>query len=321
MKSLDVANIDVVGGSSALDERLSADGYLFFRGVLDKSSIALVRDAYVAALRRRQLLGLDSDKHWTGNRPSDYKSRLNELHNDRIWERFVASPQINSLLTKILGDEPWWIPVSEYRAVLPVEDLGNRDIRLYAHQDSYFTGKLGFRTLWIPLCEIDDRMGGLALAPGMHNRGLLHDIAKPPSYNIPSDAVPQSAWRGGPYSPGDLVMFHQDMPHSGLVNQSDGIRMSMDLRCQRKSDPHPIVGTLTGLNQNELAIQLNSAEIVQLAVDETTYFWNFDGGPRLTPAEAAAVMPPGCEVVAERHGAVASVVRLNSSERARRIFQ
>src|SRR5260370_15307926 len=116
-------------------------------------------------------------------------------------------------------------------------------------------------------------------------------------------------------------MIHRDMPHSCLVNGSDGIRMSMDLRCQRKSDPHPIVGTLTGLNQNELTIQLNSAEIVRLAVDETTHFWNFDGGPRLTPAEAAAVMPPGCEVVAERHGAVASVVRLNSSQSARGAFQ
>jgi hypothetical protein len=94
----------------------------------------------------------------------------------------------------------------------------------------------------------------------------------------------------------------------------------MDLRCQRKSDPHPILGTLTGLTQNELTIQLNSAESVRLAVDETTYFWNFDGGPRLMPAEAATVMPPGSQVFAERNGAVASVVRLNSSERARRIF-
>src|SRR5882757_4330479 len=154
-------------------------------------------------------------------------------------------------------------------------------------------------------------MNALALAPGMHKRGLLHDIANPPSYNIPLDALPESAWRAGPYSPGDLVMFYQDMPHSGLVNRSEGIRMSMDLRCQRKSDPHPIVGTLTGLTQNELTIQLNSAEIVQLAVDETTHFWNFDGGPRLTPAEAATILTPGCEVVAQPDGAVASVVRPN----------
>src|SRR5258706_827162 len=293
MKSLDVANIDVAGGSSALDERLLADGYLFFRDVLDKSAVALVRDAYVAALRRRQLLRPDSDRHWTGNRPADYKGRLNELHDDGVWQRFVASPQIISVITKILGDEPWWIPVSEYRGVLPVDDLGDRDIRLYAHQDSYYTGKFGFRTLWIPLCEIDDQMGGLALAPGMHTRGLLHDIAKPPSYHIPPDAVPLSEWRSASYSPGDLVMFHQDMPHSGLVNRSEGIRMSMDLRCQRASDPHPIVGTLTGLNQNELTIQPNSAEIVRLAIDQTTYFWNFDGGTRLTQAEAATVMPPG----------------------------
>ena len=320
MKYLDVANVDVAGGSAALDERLSADGYLFFRDVLDKASVALVRDAYVAALRRRQLLGLDSDTRWTGNRPADYKSRVNELHNDGVWQRFVATPQINSVLTKILDDEPWWIPVSEYRGVLPAEGSDVRN-HLYAHQDSYYTGKLGFRTLWIPLNEIDDRMGGLALAPGMHKRGLLHDIANPPSYNIPLDALPESAWRAGPYSPGDLVMFHQDMPHSGLVNRSDGIRMSMDLRCQRKSDPHPILGTLTGLNQNELTIQLNSAESVRLAVDETTYFWNFDGGPRLTPAEAATVMPPGSQVLAERNGAVAAVVRLNSLERARRSFQ
>src|SRR5260370_16656231 len=115
-------------------------------------------------------------------------------------------------------------------------------------------------------------------------------------------------------------MIHRDMPHSCLVNGSDGIRMSMDLRCQRKSDPHPILGTLTGLNQNELTIQLNSAESVRLAVDETTYFWNFDGGPRLTPAEAATVMPPGSHVLAERNGPVAPLFRLNSFQCARRRF-
>src|SRR5260370_13357249 len=100
-------------------------------------------------------------------------------------------------------------------------------------------------------------MGGLAFAPGMHKRGLLHDIANPPSYNIPLDALPESAWRAGPYSPGDLVMFHQDMPHSGLVNRSDGIRMSMDLLYQRNRYPHPILASLTGLNHNELNISLN----------------------------------------------------------------
>ena len=61
--------------------------------------------------------------------------------------------------------------------------------------------------------------------------------------------------------------------------------------------------------------------MIHLAVDETTYFWNSDGGPRLTPAEAATVMPPGSQVLAERNGDVAAVVRLNSLERARRSFQ
>lgn len=44
-------------------------------------------------------------------------------------------------------------------------------------------------------------------------------------------------WASGPFQAGDVLLFHSMTVHKGVPNMSDKLRMSMDVRYQRVSDP------------------------------------------------------------------------------------
>src|SRR3546814_8217597 len=90
--------------------------------------------------------------------------------------------------------------------------------------------------------EIDERIGGLAVIPGLHKGDFFHDRNDPPQYRIPQGALPAGKWHRSLYRPGDMVMFHKMTPHSGLPNTSDRFRMSMDVRVAPMTGELPIIG-------------------------------------------------------------------------------
>src|SRR3546814_15758433 len=97
-------------------------------------------------------------------------------------------------------------------------------------------------TCWIPLMEIDERIGGLAVIPGLHKGDFFHDRNDPPQYRIPQGALPADKWHRSLYRPGDMVMFHKMTPHSGLPNTSERFRMSMAVRVPPMTGELQIIG-------------------------------------------------------------------------------
>ena len=44
-------------------------------------------------------------------------------------------------------------------------------------------------------------------------------------------------WTGGPFAQGDVLFFHSMMPHRGVPNTGEQLRLSIDARYQRVADP------------------------------------------------------------------------------------
>src|SRR2546427_703290 len=80
-----------------------------------------------------------------------------------------------------------------------------------------------FVIAWIPLVEIDQQCGGLALYPSLGHAQPLHEK----NGTISVGAAPVQTIYA---SPGDVVFFHQFMTHGSMPNTSNRVPYSMDMR-------------------------------------------------------------------------------------------
>jgi hypothetical protein len=298
MGELEVANADL-DSPARLKQRLEDDGYLFLRGVLEPESVAWLRDGVLRVLERRGYVEPGSpDAVWTGKSLADFGTHPAELHDSGLWQSFVARPPVVVLFRKILGEEPRFLPWGQYRFTPPSSQPEPDPVR-GRHQDGFYNRGIDFYTCWVPMGEIDESLGGLAVVPRMNKVGWIHDQTSPPSYPIPADAVPIDAWLRADYSLGDLVVFHNHTPHSGLPNaSSDRLRLSIDFRVQPVSADAPYVGVLTAVSPDFIAMDCVDGEAVKIAIDDGTYVRSYEpvgarGEGRVPRAEIREHLRPG----------------------------
>ena len=226
---------EYLGDVDRLNALFNEDGYLFFRGVLE--GVEDVKVDFVEVLQQQGAVPAGaSDPLWTG------------LDNDHINDtglyeapslaKLFTLPHNVELIQQILGEPVFIFKSPSIRYALP-NDLA---YVTPPHQDYFFIRfNESFRTLWVPLMEIDEQVGGLVLAGGVHKRGLLDHKEQEDAYSyifkgrkqkgIAVGSVPQP-WLTAHYHSGDLLMFHNLMVHWALPNRSNRIRLSVDVRCQ-----------------------------------------------------------------------------------------
>ena len=107
------------------------------------------------------------------------------------------------------------------------------------HQDNYFIGGSDETwTAWIPLGDCPEELGGLAVNRGSHRRGMLEtsEGVGPGGRQVPVED--DSAWVGGRYECGDVIILHSLTIHQGRDNlTADRLRLSADYRYQPRSHP------------------------------------------------------------------------------------
>lgn len=302
----------LLGNRAALDAAWERDGYWFFRDVLDKDAIAAVRAEFLDVL---QQLGVVEPGHeeaaiHNGAALDNYPIRMGgDPTIDPLLARypaasFVKNPRIKAFFEDLLGDEVVWVPNTEFHAV-PPGGSGQPSRFNFVHCDGANNKGLKLRVCWIPIAPIDEATGGLAVTEGLH-RPRLGDFPRPPM-GINLADVPQDAWRRAEYQPGDLLMFSLESPHSGLANRSDRFfRLSMDIRCTRKSDGVPVVGTLAAVDPCAIAVDAEDGQRHVFRLDEDTFYRIYRGrqtGMPLALEEIPAMVKLGDRVfVAHDHG-------------------
>ncbi|REG58418.1 phytanoyl-CoA dioxygenase PhyH [Paraburkholderia sp. BL6669N2] len=276
MQELHVSN-DILDDRTALLGAWDRDGYWFFRDVLDTEAVGRLRRVFLDELSQLGVIAPDDPAaRYNGKSLEDFPFRMESLASRKTWKPFVAEPPIHRFFSRLLADEPFWIPTVEYRATPPAQDRARARFD-YVHQDGFYNAGIPFSICWIPLVEIDPEVGGLVLAEGMHKGSYLHDLAQPPLFPIPDGAVPAHAWRRTTYRPGDVVIMHLNTPHTGVANYSDRFRLSMDIRVMAASGDTPIIGNITSLTSREVAVQGGHGRSGTFAFDEYTYCRGIDG--------------------------------------------
>ena len=226
-------------------ERLEAifqdEGYLFFRGVLDLDTVLAVKRDLMRVLQAQGVVKPgETEPIWTGAGMDQIDDVA--LYSLASYEALSEGPA-RLLAGKVFGEPAFMFKNPNIRYTLP-------DHSMYvtpAHQDFFFIrGTTSFRTMWIPLMEIDATVGGLALAPGSHKGGLREHAEQEGIYSyvfkgrkqrgVPLEDIERD-WLTCDYRPGDALVFHNLTLHWGLPNRSNRVRLSLDTRAQPASAP------------------------------------------------------------------------------------
>lgn len=256
MGELNVSN-HLIGDPEALKAAWDRDGYWFFRDVLDKDVIAQIRATYVHYLARYGAVDPDDpDAICRGGdldtlRKITNNSRLNDEKAHRLLHE---APTINAFFTRLFGCEPFWIPFSVHRTTPPAN--ARRESRFdFIHADGIYNDGLDFLICWVPLAEIDDDVGGIAVVEGVHKQPTLHRTEGMNIIPIREEDVPPGTWKRATYRPGDVLLMNLDTPHSGIANHSDRFRLSMDTRVMPSDRQCPIVGALTAVDAQGVSVR------------------------------------------------------------------
>lgn len=170
----------------------------------------------------------------------------------RMFE-LLRSPRLLDAIEQFIGDEIAVSPLHITRIKPPEHSLSekvqqspNGSIsKTLWHQDLWAfqsdADETDALTVWVPMVPADDENGCLLVVPGSHRPGELSVHCKPtderPNFKgIPDEIVPQERVTL-PADPGDLVILNKLTQHCSLMNVSDRIRWSFDLRYQPIGQP------------------------------------------------------------------------------------
>ncbi len=264
----------VIGNPLAIRERLDDEGYAFFRDVLDVSVVRHVYRGVVAWLAAHGVVEVvDEAPRYTGADVPEivgaYPPRLEET---QLVEWFALHPEARRLYAEVLGEPGYVLQNVEYQYTWP----GKPDCWARVHQDGPFMPGLEFVVFWVPLMEISEEMGGLAIVPTPQTTGSFHPPvgATAPSPFIPVETFPADAWHRADYRPGDVLVFAPMTPHCGMPNTADCLRLSIDVRVQPSSAKRPVAGVVVDAHPAAVVIVADSGEEVTLALTEDSSVWS-----------------------------------------------
>lgn len=220
-------------------------GYLVIPGVLSERDLDPVRRVITAQVDReaRQLYaeGKITDLH----EAAPFTRRLMEVYRDNRrraigWNKEVFSKEIYDL-----GLHPAILDIAESLVGTEIQFNGDYWVRTKLpnetvttfpwHQDSGYYGDPTemhhLLSLWLPLVDVDERNGCMQVISGSHRWGLQPVGRDEDGHHTPIEDVEA---RGGietlRMKAGDVFAFHNLTFHRSLINQSDEIRWSIDLR-------------------------------------------------------------------------------------------
>lgn len=288
MGQLKTAN-HLIGDREALKRAWERDGYWYFKGVLDKGVISEMRARWIDYLQRHGLIDAGvNENRYNGSGFADKDitpaelARVGEFNHNNMHRMLTENPKIIATMKELLGDDPFWLPIAEYRANPPGVDDSAESRFIYPHQDGFYSRDMEMKICWVPVDYVDEELGGCAWIEGAHRGPVLHDLSKPPLFPIPTDVVPLEGWKRADFEPGDIMIFDLNLPHSGLTNLSkDRFRMSMDIRVTEASGKVPSIGDVVSLTENQVTVRNDRTGAQQtFAISPETYVRGTDGRKR-----------------------------------------
>ncbi len=245
---------DLLGNAPALLERAATDGYLFFRGLLDRTRVLDLR---------RQMMDVVAAHGWLVDGTDPMDGIADKAAFDRVPPSEVAfcgtgvpidayrdiyrledfhaighDPAMMALYETLIGGPVLRQPLSIARVMVP----GSAFTPTPPHQDFiHIQGTTDVWTAWFPLGDCPVDLGGLRVLVGSHADGLLTYHASQGAGELEAHICDSGLrWATTEFRAGDVLTFNSLTVHGGMPNvRGERVRLSVDMRYQSPS------GTIT----------------------------------------------------------------------------
>lgn len=221
---------------------LDRTGYVFLKGFLDRQALSIVAQRALEVLTESGWVIGDLESGRLGPKVSresrnnrDYLNVTAALQSIQELHEAAHSPPLRNLMSQFLGPELLVHPRKIVRLALP--DAVDHPTPL--HQDfRVVQGAVDVLTVWIPLMDCPQELGGLRILEGSARGGLLPVEVNSGPFGQQLDLSDDNPlWRHSPMEVGDILVFHSLTVHGGLPNRTERPRLSMDFRYQSLNDP------------------------------------------------------------------------------------
>ena len=226
----------------ALAQRLRQDGYLCVKGLLPRADVLRVRGKFTAAMAAAGWLrdGTEQDDAIANptkacvDPEAPFVAVLREFYHHPDGHALKLHPEVLGLFERMFGEQVLAHPLLIPRCIFPQRP----EFTTPSHQDfPHIQGTAETMSLWLPLGDCPDEMGGLAIARGSHTEGVRDFTVSNGAGAMEVIDPLEGRWVRGPLEAGDVLIFHSMTVHKGLPNLSNRLRLSLDNRYQRASEP------------------------------------------------------------------------------------
>ena len=236
---------DALPDAGELRRRMDADGYLFFRGLLDPDRLRELRREMLEVIAAGGWLAPGADPMAgiadPGARCTEgdlsYVDVYHQVYRLESFHRAAHWPAILDVLAKVIDGPVFAFPQKIARLWFPQFTEHTTPI----HQDFvHFQSSMDVYSCWHPVGDCPRDLGGLAVLPGSHRVGRVvdHHFSLGAGSLTVDPARHPDGWVSTDYRIGDVLFFHCLTIHGALPNVTpDRLRVSMDNRYQRLGAP------------------------------------------------------------------------------------
>ena len=152
------------------------NGYLLFKGVLDRDLVLRAKAEAVDELQRQGIVERGGSEPVA--RPGLTSGDVDDdpLYALTAYLEIMASDRLQEAIDIAYGEPGYIAPSVGFRYSLPTDAT----YLTPSHQDHFFIRQTDrFRMIWIPLMDLEIANGGLTIAAGSHRRGVLEHVELP----------------------------------------------------------------------------------------------------------------------------------------------
>ncbi len=240
IKEMRVSN-DAIDDPPELQRRLAAEGYLFFKRLVNPDKLWQLRREMMSMIQQVGWLVADTDpmrgiadinmRYTEGD--NEYSAGYAEVYKIENFHRSAHWPEYLDIVEKMAGAPIMPHPQKVARIWFPKYTEHTTP----THQDFvHFQGSFDNITCWAPIGDCPLELGGLAVIPGSHkvNRVLQHHFslgAGGLTVDETEHADIDPVWHSTDYEAGDALFFPALTIHRALPNYTeDKLRLSLDNR-------------------------------------------------------------------------------------------